>query len=74
MNFSELPPLVLCWYKSKMRCSIKHCIDNLTLQRSSNNKNRLTDIIFVMKFFTDDLFRAAPYSLMLVLIKDVLFH
>jgi hypothetical protein len=29
------------------------------------------DIIFVMNFFSDDLFRAAPYRLMLGLNKDV---
>ncbi len=37
-------------------------------------KNQLIDIIFVVKIFSDDLFRAAPYSLMLVLNKDALFH
>jgi len=36
--------------------------------------NLLIDIIFVMKFFSDDLFRAAPYCLMLVLNKDAMFH
>jgi hypothetical protein len=38
------------------------------------NKNLLIDMIFVMKFFSGDLSRAAPYRLMLVLNKDVLFH
>ncbi len=42
--------------------------------RGSNNKNLPIDIIFVMKFFSDDLFRVAPYSLMLVLNQDVLFR
>jgi hypothetical protein len=31
------------------------------------------DIIFVIKYFSGDLFRAALYKLMLVLHKDVLF-
>ncbi len=34
----------------------------------------LIDIIFAMKKISVDLFRAAPYMLMLVLHKDVLFH
>jgi hypothetical protein len=37
-------------------------------------KNLLIDMIFVTKKFSDDLFRAAPYTLMLVLHKDALFH
>jgi hypothetical protein len=37
-------------------------------------KSLLIDIIFVMKFFSGDLFRAAPYSLMLLLDKDGLSH
>ncbi len=37
-------------------------------------KNLLIDFIFVMKKNSDDLFRAAPYRLMLVLHKDALFH
>jgi hypothetical protein len=37
-------------------------------------KNLLIDIIFAMKIFYNDLFRAAPYRLMLVLHKDALFH
>jgi hypothetical protein len=45
-----------------------------TQQRVSNNKNVLIDIIFVTKFFSDDLFRAASYNLLLVLNKDALFR
>jgi hypothetical protein len=37
-------------------------------------KTLSTDIIFITKEFSDDLFRATPYRLMLVLHKDVLFH
>jgi hypothetical protein len=37
-------------------------------------KNLLIDIIFAMKIFYNDLFRAAPYRLILVLHKDALFH
>ncbi len=38
-------------------------------------KTLLTDIIFITKKkIADELFRAAPYRLMLVLHKDVLFH
>jgi hypothetical protein len=44
------------------------------LQRGSNNRNLLFDIIFVMKYFFNDLFRGAPYRLMQVLHKDALFH
>jgi hypothetical protein len=34
----------------------------------------LIDIVFVMNFFSGDLFRAAPYKLVLVLHKGALFH
>jgi len=37
-------------------------------------KNILIDMIFVMIFFSCDLFRAAPYRLMLVLNKDAPFN
>ncbi len=37
-------------------------------------KNLIIDMIFGLKFFSGDLFRAAPYRLMLVLNKDALFH
>ncbi len=37
-------------------------------------KNILIYIIFVMNFFSGDLFRGAPYSLMLLIDKDVLLH
>ncbi len=37
-------------------------------------KTLLIDIIFAMKKISVDLFRAAPYILMLELQKDVLFH
>ena len=37
-------------------------------------KNLLIDFIFVMKKNSDDLFRAAPYRLMLVLHKDAVLH
>ncbi len=36
-------------------------------------KNLQIDIFFVMKIFSDDLFRAAPYKLMLVLNRDAMF-
>ncbi len=36
-------------------------------------KTELIDIIFVVKKISVDLFRAAPYMLMLVLHKDALF-
>ncbi len=45
-----------------------------TLRRASNNEQLLIFIIFVLKYFSDDLFIAAPYRLMLILHKDVLFH
>jgi hypothetical protein len=37
-------------------------------------KTQLIDIIFATKKISVDLFRAAPYMLMLVLHKDALFH
>jgi hypothetical protein len=37
-------------------------------------KNLLIDIIFGFEFFSDSLFRAAPYRLMVVLHKGALFH
>jgi hypothetical protein len=37
-------------------------------------KTLLFDIIFAMKKISVDLFRAAPYMLLLVLHKDALFH
>jgi hypothetical protein len=37
-------------------------------------KNILIDIIFVMNFVSGDLLRPAPFSLLLVLHKDELFH
>jgi len=37
-------------------------------------KNLLIDIIFAMNFFSNEPFRAAPWRLMSVLHKDVLFH
>jgi hypothetical protein len=45
-----------------------------TIQKIKKIRNILIDIIFVMKLFSDDLFRAAHYRLMLVLNKDALFH
>jgi hypothetical protein len=45
-----------------------------TLQRISARQTLLTDIIFDMEKKYVDLFRAAPYMLMFVLRKDVLFH
>ncbi len=41
-------------------------ISFLMLQRGSNNRNLIIDIIFAMNFFSGDLFRAAPYSHMSV--------
>ncbi len=43
-------------------------------QQRGLNKNIFIDIIFDMKIFSCVLFWAAPYRLMLVLNKDVLFH
>ncbi len=37
-------------------------------------ENLLNFIIFVMRIFSGDLFRAAPYRLLFVLRKDALFH
>jgi hypothetical protein len=37
-------------------------------------KDLLIEIILVMRFFSDDLFRAAQYRMMLVFNKDALFH
>jgi hypothetical protein len=44
-----------------------------TLQTVSAWQTLLIDIIFAMEKNSDDLFRRAPYMLMLVLHKDVLF-
>jgi len=65
-------PLKLIYNKTLVPLG-KKCIfeDNREIQTI---KNQLIDIIFVIKIFSDDLFRAAPYSLMLVLNKDALFH
>jgi len=43
-------------------------------QIESNNINLINDIILVMKYFSVDLFSAAPYRLIFVLPKAALFH
>ena len=48
---------------------------NLEHYREFQARNtQLIDIIFAVKKISVDLFRAAPYMLMLVLHKDALFH
>jgi hypothetical protein len=53
---------------------IEQKMDFRTLQRGSNNKNLLIENISSRKYFSVDLYRAAPYRLMLVFHKDALFH
>ncbi len=60
-------------HSQTMFCSTKNVFLNTT-ERFKQEKNLLTDTIFVVKKNSYDLFRAAPYRLMLVLLKDVLFH
>ncbi len=43
-----------------------------TIQRGSKNKKSINSNYFCNKFFSDDLFKAAPYRLMLVSNKDAL--
>jgi len=45
-----------------------------TTEKFKHEKCLLIDIIFAMRFCSNHLFRAAPYRLMLVLHKDVLFN
>ncbi len=45
-----------------------------TTEKFKQEKNLLINIIFGIEFFSPDLFRAAPYRLMVVLHKGVLFH
>jgi hypothetical protein len=53
---------------SNKKCIFEHNRGVQTIQ------NLLLDMIFVIIFFSGDLFRAASYRLMLVLNKDALFH
>jgi hypothetical protein len=45
-----------------------------TTEKFKQEKNLLIDNVLAIEFFSPDLFRAAPYRLMLVLHKGALFH
>ncbi len=43
-------------------------------EKFKQEKNLLIDTVLAIEFFSRDLFRAAPYRLMVVLHKGALFH
>jgi len=52
----------------EQKCTFEHYREVQTI------KNLLIDKLLARKYFSDDLFRAAPNRVLLILHKDALFH